>query len=116
MSSRCPRASAALALAALTLAACHRETREFRGKPLPETAPAVSVSELYPGPASPPPPDPRSAQYEGNAYAISQGGQLYKQFNCNGCHFNGGGGIGPALMDDQWRYGGAMEQIYASIA
>jgi cytochrome c oxidase cbb3-type subunit III len=41
--------------------------------------------------------------------------RLYKQFNCTGCHFNGGGGIGPPLMDDQWIYGGRLDQIYNSI-
>jgi cytochrome c oxidase cbb3-type subunit 3 len=25
--------------------------------------------------------------------------------NCSGCHANGGGGMGPALMDDEWIYG-----------
>ena len=33
--------------------------------------------------------------------------------NCNGCHANGGGGMGPPLMDDEWRYGGEIEQIVA---
>ena len=32
------------------------------------------------------------------------------------CHFNGGGGMGPALMSGHWRYGGQMDQIYESIA
>jgi cytochrome c oxidase cbb3-type subunit 3 len=41
---------------------------------------------------------------------------LYKAFNCNGCHAAGGGGIGPALMDAEWRYGGSIEQIHATIA
>ena len=36
--------------------------------------------------------------------------------NCTGRHFNGGGGIGPALMSGHWRYGGRIDQIYASIA
>ena len=36
--------------------------------------------------------------------------------NCVGCHFHGGGGMGPALMDDEWRYGGRIDQIAASIA
>jgi cytochrome c oxidase cbb3-type subunit 3 len=27
----------------------------------------------------------------------------------------GGGGIGPALMDDKWIYGSAGEQIYSTI-
>lgn len=35
--------------------------------------------------------------------------------NCNGCHFNGGGGIGPALMDDEWIYGSRIENIVQTI-
>jgi cytochrome c oxidase cbb3-type subunit 3 len=54
--------------------------------------------------------------YEGNAYAISQGQQLFGQYNCAGCHFHGGGGIGPALMDEDWIYGDAPANIYQSIA
>jgi cytochrome c oxidase cbb3-type subunit 3 len=54
-------------------------------------------------------------QYEGNAYHVGEGQRLFKWFNCNGCHGNGGGSIGPALMDGQWRYGGSLEQIRASI-
>ena len=29
-----------------------------------------------------------------------------QQMNCVGCHCHGGGGMGPPLMDDEWRYGG----------
>jgi cytochrome c oxidase cbb3-type subunit 3 len=54
--------------------------------------------------------------YEGNAYAISQGQQLYTKYNCVGCHFHGGGGIGPALMDSDWIYGNSPIDIYRSIA
>jgi hypothetical protein len=36
-------------------------------------------------------------------------------FNCNGCHANGGGDKGPALMDDKWLFGGEIENIYAKI-
>ena len=36
--------------------------------------------------------------------------------NCTGCHFSGGGGMGPALTSGHWRYGGRIEQIYESIA
>jgi cytochrome c oxidase cbb3-type subunit 3 len=35
--------------------------------------------------------------------------------NCVGCHSHGGGGMGPALMDGKWRYGGRIDQIAASI-
>jgi cytochrome c oxidase cbb3-type subunit 3 len=118
MSSPCRRAAEAAllaALAALLLAGCEREKREIVSKP--EQAPAqVSVSDLYAGQAPAQPPDPHAKAYEGVAFHISQGQKYFRWFNCNGCHANGGGGIGPALMDDQWRYGGRIEQIYATIA
>lgn len=31
------------------------------------------------------------------------------------CHFHGGGGIGPPLMDDLWIYGSEPENIFATI-
>ncbi|MBA2918863.1 c-type cytochrome [Sphingomonas sp. MAH-20] len=97
------------------LSGCDREAREVRGKPLPETAVAAQTSTLFPGGGSAGPEDPRAEMYAENAYHISEGGRLYRQMNCVGCHANGGGGMGPALMDDQWRYGGRMDQIVASI-
>jgi cytochrome c oxidase cbb3-type subunit 3 len=109
---------ACAAAAGLALAGCDRESRDLNPTPAPESGPkAVSVSELSPGPAgAPPPDDPRAREYEGNALHIANGQRDFKRFNCVGCHFNGGGGIGPALMDEKWRYGGKMEQIYDSIA
>jgi cytochrome c oxidase cbb3-type subunit 3 len=97
------------------LAACQREDRNLSAPP--EDAPqSVALSDLRPGPPAPPPPDdPRGAIYDGNATRIANGQRYFTQFNCNGCHFNGGGGIGPALMDDKWRYGGKPEQIVDSI-
>src|SRR6202140_2477579 len=77
----------------------------------------VSVTSLFPNGVAPPlPPDPIGARFEGNKLAIADGEQLFGQMNCTGCHFNGGGGMGPALMSGHWRYGGRMEQIYESIA
>src|SRR5690242_3579562 len=43
--------------------------------------------------------------YEQNAYALARGEELFRAFNCVGCHAHGGGGMGPALMDAKWRYG-----------
>ena len=101
--------------AALVLAGCQREYRDLH--PAAETAPRFTeLSDLYPGGARPPAPDPRDAAYEGNAQHIANGQRYFTWFNCSGCHFNGGGGIGPALMDNTWRYGGRIEQIYDSIA
>ena len=46
--------------------------------------------------------DPRAAAYYDNAEAVNTGKRLFGQYNCSGCHSNGGGGMGPALMDDEW--------------
>jgi len=77
---------------------------------------AVSVTGLFPNGGAPSPPDPTGTRFEGNKAAIADGEQLFGQMNCTGCHFNGGGGMGPALMSGHWRYGGQIDQIYASIA
>jgi cytochrome c oxidase cbb3-type subunit III len=99
MSSRF-RADAALVML-LVCSGCDRETRDYRGRPLPETGPMAA--------------DPRAASYERNAFQIAQGQRLYGWMNCSGCHAHGGGGMGPPLMDDEWRYGGSVEEIAATI-
>jgi mono/diheme cytochrome c family protein len=38
--------------------------------------------------------DPRAAQYYDNADAVNTGKRLFQQYNCSGCHSNGGGGMG----------------------
>jgi cytochrome c(L) len=44
--------------------------------------------------------------YTGNAEAIQQGRTLYLQHGCAACHgAGGGGGMGPALLDDEWKFG-----------
>jgi cytochrome c oxidase cbb3-type subunit III len=58
----------------------------------------------------------RAMGYENSAYQATQGKKLFAWFNCTGCHTNGGGGSGPALMDDEWLYGSRIENIVASIA
>jgi cytochrome c oxidase cbb3-type subunit III len=115
MSSLFRNSLGAIALIAL-LCGCDREERQSRGKPLGETAPILaSPDTVFPGNSQPPPLDPRAAAYEGNAYAVAQGQQLFTWMNCVGCHSHGGGGMGPPLMDDKWRYGGRVDQIAASI-
>ncbi len=55
--------------------------------------------------------------YTGKAEAITEGQQLYKKFNCYGCHgMQGGGGMGPNLTDETWQTGdgsdlNVMQQI-----
>jgi cytochrome c oxidase cbb3-type subunit 3 len=59
--------------------------------------------------------DPRAAQYYDNAAAVNDGKRLFGQYNCSGCHSNGGGGMAPALMDDEWIYGDRLEQIHQTL-
>jgi len=115
MSSRFHNSLLALTLVA-SLAGCDREERQTRGKPLAETIPATaSPNTIFPGRGKLPPLDPRAASYENNAAAIAEGQRLYNWMNCVGCHSHGGGGMGVALMDGKWRYGGRIDQIAASI-
>jgi cytochrome c oxidase cbb3-type subunit 3 len=133
-------ASVLLALVAV-LAGCEREQRRFDTPPSPVTLAPPRMGALHAGPAAsaasatatattassagsaaaasasvtalvvPSGPNP----HEQNAYAVSQGKRLFRWYNCSGCHANGGGGMGPPLMDDQWIYGSEPENIVATI-
>jgi cytochrome c oxidase cbb3-type subunit 3 len=100
---------------ALAVSGCDREERHSRAKPIGETIPGESPNTIFPGSSNPPSPDPRGPLYDNNAQAIAQGQTLYTQMNCVGCHSHGGGGMGPPLMDDEWRYGGRIDQIATTI-
>ena len=82
-------------LLVLALAGCGRETRDYRSTALQASA--------------------RAAAFEGNAWHIAQGQRLFAWMNCSGCHSHGGGGMGPPLRDEEWRYGATMEDIVATI-
>ena len=107
-------------LACVALAGCKREQRKFT-TPAPKAEAAASEPRLSPnqpalaqaGGVRPPAGD--DSPYETNAYGVAQGKHLYRWYNCNGCHANGGGGMGPPLMDAQWRYGSEPAQIFQSI-
>lgn len=107
---------AGLGLLLLCLAACQREARALHDREAPPVAIVAPTDLRAGGGLAPPPADPASTAFEGNAFEISEGQRNYDWFNCYGCHGNGGGDIGPALMDDEWRYGGSISQIRASIA
>ena len=89
------RSRISLVLVLLALAACHRETRDYESDALRSDDPAFAFGS--------------------NAYHLAQGQRLYVWMNCAGCHAHGGGGMGPPLRDDEWRYGGSMEQMVATI-
>lgn len=126
-------------IALLALAGCEREQRRLNSPPSAASAAGSSqMSALHAGPAASAASAATTAQlpasdaastapsdvylrassfnpHEENAYAVSQGKRLFRWYNCNGCHSNGGGGMGPALMDDQWIYGHEAPQIVATI-
>jgi cytochrome c oxidase cbb3-type subunit 3 len=96
------------------LAGCEREERQYRPKP-PAAAldKTIRLSPLQPGQSQ----DTAQTKNdkEDNAYAVAQGQRLFRSYNCNGCHANGGGGMGPPLMDDKWVYGSDPANIVATI-
>lgn len=101
----------------LVLAACHRESRHFTAPTSSDMPPSQqSMSDLVGGRQSERFRKRQGIEYEGNAYHMSEGKRLFQWFNCTGCHANGGGGSGPALMDDRWIYGGEIDEIYLTIA
>ena len=101
-------------MGAVALAGCEREARHFEpiaGKAA--TSPALRMSEIQPNATATQP--TIAARDEVNAFALAEGKRLYGWYNCSGCHANGGGDKGPALMDDVWIYGADPENIYATI-
>ena len=96
------------------LVSCKREERGFRVQPpAARAANSQTLTDLQPG-ATTSPAGIRN-DFEENAYALSEGKRLYSAYNCNGCHAQGGGGMGPPLMDERWIYGGKPEQVYSTI-
>jgi cytochrome c oxidase cbb3-type subunit 3 len=110
----CPLPTACCLLFLLLLSACKREERGYRvPPPAAERINSTTLSELRPGETQPP--ASGKNEYEENAYAMNEGKRLYTWFNCVGCHANGGGGMGPPLMDDKWLYGSQPDQVFSTI-
>ncbi|MBI4696375.1 MAG: c-type cytochrome [Gammaproteobacteria bacterium] len=103
---RCPEL-ACLALI-VCLAGCERETRHFT---------ADVPGPAYPGPRAQTGTVAGRAEnpYARNAYAVNEGKRLFRWYNCNGCHAEGGGGMGVPLMDAEWRYGDRPVDVFTSI-
>ena len=115
MSSRFPIEWSALALL-LTLSGCHKANQDAAPATAPGQTAGVIDTALTPGLGrSLITLDPRAATYYDNADAVNTGKRLFAQYNCSGCHSNGGGGMGPSLMDDEWIYGGRLEQIHQTL-
>jgi cytochrome c oxidase cbb3-type subunit 3 len=109
------RAALLLAVALLALAGCKREEREPRPEPVAERdQPEIVMSGLTAGAeADRPPAD--YPDYTENAWQVAEGKRLFEAMNCTGCHAQGGGDIGPPLMDRQWIYGSDPGNIFSTI-
>jgi cytochrome c oxidase cbb3-type subunit 3 len=103
-----------LILAVLSMAACEREQRRYREPLSAARRPTRErLVSLVPGPYTA---DVHvRSPYAYNAFAISEGKRLFTWYNCVGCHANGGGGMGPPLMDERWIYGSDPENIFSTI-
>lgn len=107
------RSGAASALL-LLLASCEHPQRDLRSAPqAPATPPTAAMTPPTADPAAGPAKTPNP--YQGNVMAIKEGERMYHRFNCFGCHSAGGGGMGPALMDEKWIYGSDASAIHAAI-
>jgi len=112
-------AFALVLVAALATSACEREARRFTS-PASNSNPLDVPRESINQPGASRQDGVKEAAtkhspYEANAFAVAQGKRLFGWYNCTGCHANGGGGIGPALTDAEWRYGGDPASIFDSI-
>ncbi|HZP05145.1 MAG TPA: c-type cytochrome [Terracidiphilus sp.] len=97
----------------LIIIGCKREQRVFDpGSTGATPAGATVLNEVS---AGQPPTQKAPLAYQQSAYTVAEGKRLYEAYNCVGCHAQGGGAIGPALMDSVWIYGSSLEQIHSTI-
>jgi cytochrome c oxidase cbb3-type subunit III len=93
-----------------------RGETNYRSSPAADAARGdhTTLTKLYAG-GQPQQSTDANTHYELSGFDVNEGKRLYKWFNCNGCHANGGGDIGPALMDDKWIYGAEPRNVYETI-
>lgn len=61
------------------------------------------------------PQDPRARLYATNVWQQSEGGRMFRWQGCDRCHGETSAGAA-RLTDDRWAYGGAVTELYVSIA
>jgi cytochrome c oxidase cbb3-type subunit 3 len=104
-----------LGCCALIATGCKREQKNIAATPPQATIVMSSALQSTLRPGNAPPATPVKNPYGSNAQAISEGQQLFEWYNCSGCHFHGGGGIGPPLIKKQWIYGGEPANLFDTI-
>ena len=112
----------AAALLLLLAAGCKPEAKQVDAEQRPRyNLTPIETRRILPGPDVPGAgvggPRELAARnpYEGNVYALQEGGRLYRWMNCVNCHGQGGGSIGPPLWDDTWIYGNSPSAVAESI-
>jgi cytochrome c oxidase cbb3-type subunit 3 len=109
-------AAAVLSAMLCSTAGCERESRRYQELPAASNRETgVRLTTLEPG--VPQQQAEVESPYQENAWGMGEGKRLYAAYNCAPCHgLNGGGAIGPPLMDETWIYGAKADQIYATIS
>lgn len=102
-----------LTLSVFIFSGCKREQRVF--DPGASAATPASGTILNEVSAGQTPSQKAPLAYQQSAYTVAEGKRLFQAYNCVGCHAQGGGAIGPALMDAEWIYGSSLEQIHSTI-
>jgi cytochrome c oxidase cbb3-type subunit III len=115
-----PAATLLLLACLLVLAGCEREERHFSAEIVNASQGATGVRRSTNQPAmalsgNVREPQANISMYDDNAFDINQGKRLFHAYNCSGCHANGGGSIGPSLMDSQWIYGSDPKSLFETI-
>jgi cytochrome c oxidase cbb3-type subunit 3 len=115
-------ARALVSASAIVFVACEREARRFDDGAALNAFTPNAASKLYAGGSASAFDNPtlelavsKGQRYQQNAWAVNEGKRWFTWFNCVGCHGQGGGGSGPALMDEHWIYGGGVADIAHSI-
>ncbi len=107
-------------LAAVLLGACTQKAAPAgTAADAPQAAaapPAIRYEAHVSAGGMPPPAAQLHNPHEGDPAVAKSGALLFTAMNCDGCHGGDAAGwVGPNLGDGRWRYGGAPEEIFASI-
>ena len=107
--------STSCVLCAVLLISCKREQRSLRAGPIQSAVFSNAAPESSLRPGGNIPIVQVQNPYAGQAFAISEGQRLFDWYNCSGCHFHGGGGIGPPFIEHSFIYGDSPANIFDSI-
>jgi cytochrome c oxidase cbb3-type subunit III len=107
--------AAMLGVLGLAKAASSETSPQADKGPSPSQLIKVPVTKIFPGDVDLAP--KVKSPVADDVAAAERGRKYFANFNCVGCHAdNGGGGMGPALSNRSFIYGGSAENIYLTIS